>query len=150
MATSLVKVLIHLVWSTKERVPFIDAALQAELYPYMSAIIRHQGGIPLALGGMPDHVHILFRLKADTRLSDLLRDLKAGSSKWVHEKKDPMPEFKWQTGYAAFSVSPSNEAKVKAYILNQEAHHRKKSFQEELIELLDKHGVEYDPKYIFL
>jgi putative transposase len=149
VATSLVKVLIHLVFSTKERVPFINASLQAELYPYMAAIIRHKGGIPLALGGMPDHVHILFRLKADTRLSDLLRDLKAGSSKWVHEKQDPMPEFKWQMGYAAFSVSPSNEAKVKAYILNQEAHHRKKSFKEELIELLDKHGVEYDPEYIF-
>ena len=115
----------------------------------MSGIVRQKGSTLLALGGMPDHVHILFRLKADTRLSDLLRDLKAGSSKWIHEKKDPMPEFKWQQGYAAFSVSPSNEAKVKAYILNQEAHHRKKSFKEELVELLEKHGVEYDPEYIF-
>ncbi len=106
MAASLVKVLVHLVFSTKQRSPFIDAGLSAELYPYMAGIVRQKGATLLALGGMPDHVHALLRLKADLRLSDLVRALKAGSSKWVHERPERLPEFGWQTGYAAFSVSP--------------------------------------------
>ena len=107
MATSLVKVLVHLVFSTKKRAPLIDAALREDLYPYMSGIVRQTGGVLHALGGMPDHVHVLMRLKADIRLSDQVRALKAGSSKWLHERPHPIPEFAWQTGYAAFSVSQS-------------------------------------------
>ena len=93
MAASLVKVLVHVVFSTKHRSPFIDSALSAELYPYMAGIVRQKGSTLLALGGMPDHVHALLRLKADLRLSDLVRALKAGSSKWVHEKPERIPEF---------------------------------------------------------
>jgi putative transposase len=149
MATSLVKVLVHVVFSTKKRAPFIDTALRADLYPYMAGIVRHKGGTLHALGGMPDHVHALIRLKADIRLSDLVRALKAGSSKWLHEKPQPVPEFSWQKGYAAFSVSHSKEATVRSYILRQEAHHRKVRYEDELIGLLKKHGIEFDPEDIF-
>jgi len=146
---SLVKVLVHFVFSTRQRVPYIDAALTADLYPYMAGIVRHKRASLLALGGMPDHIHALIRLKADLSLSDTVRALKAVSSKWIHEKPNPIPDFAWQEGYAAFSVSPSREAAVRSYIANQEAHHRRASFEEELPELLRKHGIEFDPKYLF-
>jgi REP element-mobilizing transposase RayT len=146
---SLIKVLVHVVFSTRKRASFIDAALSADLYPYMAGIVRHQRATLLALGGMPDHVHALIRLKADLSLSDTVCALKAVSSKWVHEKPSPIPEFAWQEGYAAFSVSPSREAAVKSYILNQEAHHRRASFEEEILELLKRHGIDFDPAYLF-
>jgi putative transposase len=149
MASTLVKVLIHIVFSTKKRVPFIDPALTTDLYPYMAGIVRHKRATLLALGGMPDHVHALVRLKADLSLSDLVRALKAVSSKWVHEKPNPIPEFAWQEGYFACSVSPSKEAAVRSYILNQEAHHRRTDFKDELLELLRKHGIDFDPAYLF-
>src|SRR5512134_804262 len=97
---SLVKVLVHVVFSTRKRVAFIDPALSADLYPFMAGIVRRQGATLLALGGMPDHVHSLIRLKADLSLSDLVRAFKAVSSKWVHEKPNPIPDFAWQEGYA--------------------------------------------------
>jgi putative transposase len=87
--------------------------------------------------------------KADLRLSDLVRALKARSSKWVHEKPDRIPEFGWQAGYAAFSVSQSVEARVRSYILSQETHHRRASFEQELVRLLKKHRIEFDPAYLF-
>lgn len=146
---SLVKILLHIVFSTRKRAPLIDAALQAELYPYMAAIIRQRGATLIALGGMPDHIHILLRMKADHKLSDLVRAAKAISSKWVHERPESIPDFAWQEGYAAFSVSLSNEAKVRNYILNQEAHHHRANFKEELTELLNKHQIEYDPNRLF-
>jgi REP element-mobilizing transposase RayT len=146
---SLVKVLIHVVFSTKKRAPFIDPALRLDLYPFMAAVVRRKGATLLALGGMPDHVHALIRLKADLSLARLVGALKSVSSKWVHEKPDPIPKFAWQEGYAAFSVSPSREAAVRSYILNQEAHHRRTDFKEELLALLVKHGVEFDPAYVF-
>jgi putative transposase len=136
MATSLVKVLVRLVFSTKKRAPFIDAALREDLYPYMAGIVRQKGGALHALGGMPDHVHALIRLKA-------------GSSKWLHERPHPVPEFAWQTGYAAFSVSQSREAAVRSYILRQEAHHKKTRYEDELIGLLRKHSIEFDPDTLF-
>ncbi len=149
MATSLVKVLVHIVFSTKKRAPLIDATLRADLYPYMAGIVRHLGGTLHALGGMPDHVHALLRLKADLRLSDVVRALKAGSSKWLHERPAPIPKFAWQKGYAVFSVSQSKEAVVRSYILNQEAHHRQASYEQELIGLLKKHRIEFDLKDLF-
>jgi REP element-mobilizing transposase RayT len=149
MAATLVKVLVHIVFSTKKRVPFIDDPLRVDLYPYMAGIVRHKSSTLLALGGMPDHIHALVRLKADRSLSDLVRALKAVSSKWVHEKPNPIREFAWQTGYAAFSVSQSKEAAVKSYILNQESHHGRSAFEDELVGLLKKHKVDYDPAHLF-
>ena len=149
MATSLVKVLVHVVFSTKHRAPLIDSILRSDLYPYMAGIVRRKGGTLLALGGMPDHVHVLLRLKADTALADLIRALKAGSSKWVHERPEAIPSFAWQTGYAGFSVSHSMEQAVRSYILNQEEHHRRASFEEELVALLKRHEMDFKPNYLF-
>lgn len=149
MAGTFSRLLYHLVFSTKQRTPFIDMDLRDRLYPYMDGIVRHQGGWLLALGGMPDHVHLLVRLKTDVSIADTLRVLKASSSKWVHEQPDLPGQFAWQSGYAAFSVSESQEGVVRAYILNQEEHHRKRTFEEELIELLKRHNIEFDPAYLF-
>jgi putative transposase len=149
MATSLVKVLVHVVFSTWKRTPFIDEALQADLYPYMAAILRQRGATLIALGGMPDHVHVLLRLKSDQKLADIVRSVKAISSKWIHERPESIPAFAWQEGYAAFSVSVSQETVVKSYILNQEAHHRRARFEEELPELLKRHQIDFDPTKLF-
>jgi len=148
MATTFSRLLYHIVFSTKKRVPFIDPHLRGELYPYMVGIIRQQGGWLLALGGMPDHVHVLVRLKPDMAVSDLVRHVKSGSSKWVHERAEPVPDFAWQAGYAVFSVSESNEGAVRSYIQTQEKHHHRSTFEEELIVLLRKHGIEFDPAYL--
>ena len=148
MAGTFSRLLYHIVFSTKKRVPFIGPDLRSELYPYIGGIIRQQGGWLLALGGMPDHVHILARLKPVLAVSDLVREVKACSSKWIHERAKPVPDFGWQTGYAVFSVSESNEGVVRRYVQNQENHHRKATFEEELIALLTKHGIEFDPTYL--
>jgi REP element-mobilizing transposase RayT len=150
MSSTLVKIMLHIVFSTRQRAPFIDAALKADLYPYMATVAHQRGATVMALGGMPDHVHILLRVKASHKLCDLIQAIKAIPSKWVHhERPESIPEFGWQTGYAAFSVSQSNEAKVRNYILNQEAHHRRSTFENEFIGLLEKHQVEYDPDHLF-
>jgi REP element-mobilizing transposase RayT len=115
----------------------------------MATIAQQRGAILIALGGMPDHVHLLLRMKASHKLCDLVQAIKAIPSKWVHERPESIPEFGWQTGYAAFSVSPSNEAKVRNYIMNQEAHHRGATFEEELIQFLERHQVEYDRNRLF-
>jgi putative transposase len=149
MAGTFTRLLYHVVFSTKSRALFIDPRLRAELYPYMEGIIRHQKGWLLSLGGMPDHVHILLRLKPDVVIADLVRHVKGGSSKWIHDQKDLCSDFAWQSGYAAFSVSESKEGTVRSYIEKQEKHHRKKTFEEEFVSLLQKHGIEFDPAFVF-
>jgi putative transposase len=148
MAGTFSRLLYHTVFSTKGRTPFIDQDLRSKLYPYLEGTVRQKGGWLLALGGMPDHVHLLVRLKTDKSIAEAVRVIKASSSKWVHEQPDLPGQFAWQSGYVAFSVSESQEAVVRAYILNQEEHHRKRTFEEELIELLKKHNIEFDPAYL--
>jgi putative transposase len=148
MAGTFTRLLFHLVFSTKSRARFIEPRLRAELYPYMEGIIRRQGGWLLSLGGMPDHVHLLLRLKPDCAISELVRHVKGGSSKWVHEQAGLCPEFAWQSGYAAFSVSESKEGTVRSYIGKQEAHHRRTTFEDEIFSLLRKHGIEFDPVHV--
>lgn len=138
--------LYHIVFSTQERAPFIDPELRDHLYPYLAAIVRNESGSLLAIGGMPDHVHLLVRLKPTACLADLLRSIKANSSRWVHERSGPARRFGWQEGYGAFSVSQSSSAGVCKYIQNQEERHRKKSFEEEWMNLLTKHGIPFDPR----
>jgi putative transposase len=110
--------------------------------------VKKLKGIPLAIGGIEDHVHLLVGLKSSHRLDYFLRDLKADSSEWVH-KETGKKTFSWQKGYGAFSVSPSNIEGVKRYIFNQAEHHRRKSFQEEYVELLQASGIEYDERYLW-
>jgi REP element-mobilizing transposase RayT len=136
----------HLVFSTKERIPFIRADWRPRMHSYLGGVIRGLNGVAESVGGVDDHVHILASLRPVHRIADVLRDLKKESSRWVHENFDP--RFAWQEGYAAFSVSPSATGSVRKYIANQEIHHAKYSFVEELKDLLEKAGIEYDERYL--
>jgi REP element-mobilizing transposase RayT len=136
---------VHLVFSTKERRNSISKEMQTELRSYLAGICKNYEMVAVAIGGTENHVHILFHLSAKLALGKAVQLLKANSSKWVSEQGI---DFAWQEGYAAFSVS-SNLPEVTRYVRNQEAHHRKFSFEEEFRALLKKHHVDYDPKYIF-
>ncbi len=139
---------VHLVFSTKERVPVISGEWHDRLHAYLGGTVKGLDGVPLAIGGMADHVHLLVGLKSSHRLDYFLRDLKADSSEWVH-KEIGQRLFAWQKGYGAFSVSPSNIEGVRRYVLNQEKHHRRKTFQEEYLELLKASGIEFDERYLW-
>jgi len=148
MPSTYANLLYHIIFSTKHREPLVVDAWKEELYRYMGGIIRSKGGISLEIGGMPDHVHILAKLKPAISVADMLKLIKANSSKWINDEKVLGKGFAWQVGYAAFSVSESQVEAVRRYIRNQEEHHRKQSFQEELIALLQRHGVEYNLQYL--
>ena len=137
----------HLVFSTKNREPLILPAWRARLHEYLGGTVRGLGGIPEEAGGVAEHVHLLVGLKATHCLANFMRELKKCSSGWVHDELGVRP-FAWQEGYAAFTVSPPARESIRGYIRAQEEHHRAKSFREELIELLQKAGVEYDPSYL--
>jgi len=137
----------HIVFSTKNRVPIIDANWRGTLHEYLGGTIRGLGGVPEMIGGVADHVHILTGLKPTHCLSDFMRELKKATSGWVHDEMR-IRDFCWQEGYAAFSVSPTVRSSVSGYIANQENHHRVKTFREELIELLTLSGIEYDERYL--
>ena len=147
MSSTYLSLHYNLVIGTKSREPFIEPAWRAHLHDYLGGTIRGLGGVPEGVGGVVDHVHLLVGLKATHCLADLMRELKKASSVWVHEQVG-MPVFAWQEGYAALSVSATSREAVRHYIANQEEHHRVKSFREELIEMLNKAGVEYDPNYL--
>ncbi len=139
----------HIIFSTKHRRPQITPDLRARLYPYVAGIITNQKGHLLAIGGMPDHVHLLVSLPAHTSVSAALRLVKSNSSKWVHETFASRRDFAWQDGYAAFSVSASNRDAVRRYIAAQDGHHRRVSFQDELVDFLKRHEIAYDERYIW-
>jgi putative transposase len=136
--------LYHVVFSTKNRYPLIAASFRDDLHAYLGGIVREREGIPLMVGGMPDHVHILLKLKPKFAVSDVMRDVKAASSKWVNETKEGLRKFGWQDGFSAFTVSHSQVARVREYIENQEEHHRGIEFQSELLTLLQRNELEYD------
>jgi REP element-mobilizing transposase RayT len=137
----------HLVWSTKERRNLIEAAWKPRLHAWLGGAVRAQDGVALAVGGMSDHVHVLAGLKPTSCLADVMRVIKSESSEWIH-REFPRQPFAWQEGYFAVTVSPSQIDKVRKYVLNQEEHHRNKTFQEELLEFLQMAGIEYDERYL--
>ena len=139
----------HIIFSTKDRMPQVTPDLQQRLYDYMGGIVKNRRGALLAAGGTPDHVHLLIRLHPQTAVADLVRFVKANSSKWVHQTFAGQIHFAWQTGYTAFSVSSSNVERVRGYIARQEAHHRRTTLQEELISFLRRHGVEFNERYLW-
>jgi len=139
----------HLVFSTKHRQPFIDEAWQQRLFDYLGGILRQQGGALLAAGGMPDHVHLLAAISKSMAVADALRDIKANSSKWIHEEIANQSGFAWQAGYAAFTVSYSGLDGVRRYLAGQKEHHRVRTFQEEFLELLRRHEIEFDERYVW-
>ena len=137
----------HLIFSTKERRLLIADPWRGRLHAYLGGTVRTLDGVPQAVGGTADHVHMLVGLRATHCLADVLREIKRPSSQWVHETLG-VAEFAWQEGYGAFTVSASGIAAVKRYILRQEEHHRKKTFQEEYVAFLRRGGVEYDERYL--
>lgn len=139
---------ITLFFSTKNRVPHIATAWRERLHTYLGGIVRNLEGVAEAVGGINDHAHLLIGLRATHCLADVVRDIKASSSRWVGEEIG-VRDFAWQEGYGAFTVSASQRELVRAYVLRQEAHHRRRTFQEEYVELLELSGVEYDPEYLW-
>ncbi len=121
---------------------------RGRLHAYLGGIVPDLGGVPEKINGVEDHVHLLVGLRATHRVADVLKEIKAASSKWVHQELR-QSLFVWQEGYGAFTVSASQLEAVKNYIANQEEHHRRKSFQEEYLEFLEQYGVEYDEKYLW-
>jgi putative transposase len=137
----------HLVFSTKGRQPVIEDAWRTRLNGYLGGTVRGLGAFAQEIGGVRDHIHLLVGLKATHRLADFMRELKKASSAWIHDEIG-YRQFAWQEGYAAFTVSATARDAVIKYIANQSEHHRHKSFREELVELLARAGVEYDPQYL--
>jgi putative transposase len=149
MASTLTNLLVHVVFSTKGRETIITDKYRGKLHAYIGGIIRSVDAQPLSIGGMPDHIHLAMKIRSNQPLSDLVRKIKANSSKWINENQFCRRKFSWQNGYGGFSVSASQIHKVRNYIENQVEHHKSKTFKEELIEILDKHGVDYNPKYLW-
>ncbi len=143
------QILLHIVFSTKRREPFITPEIKERLYPYIGGIIRAEDGALYDIGGVEDHVHLYLRWKPNATVSDLMRTVKARSSRWVHETFPPLAEFGWQEGYSVFSVSKSQEEAVKRYIVGQQEHHQREDFKSELLRLLRAHEVEFDERYVF-
>jgi len=123
--------------------------MPTRLYEYTAGILRETGGKLITAGGMPDHVHLLVSLGKQKALADAVRDVKANSSRWIHETFENLRGFAWQTGYGAFAVSYSNIDDVKRYIANQKDHHRVRTFKEEFLAFLKRHDIEYDERYIW-
>jgi len=149
MPQSLSCVLVHLVFSTKNRVPAITPEVESELHAFLGGIARDCGCPALAVGGTEDHLHLLCSLSRTITLADLLEHLKTRSSKWLKTKGPAFAGFHWQNGCGVFSIGRSQEAAVKKYLGGQKAHHRRTSFQDELRALLQKYGVEYDERYVW-
>ncbi len=148
MSDSYTNLLYHVVFSTKDRRPLITPAYQSRLYDYIGGTIRGAGGICLELKGTEDHVHLLAKLRPDHAVSDVLRDLKANASGWMHDVFPSLKDFSWQRGYGAFTVSQSKVEEVRRYIVGQKEHHKKISFRDEFIQFLKANGIEYDERYV--
>ena len=149
MAHTFTSLLVHVIFSTKDRHPHLDASVRDRLFPYMGGILRETGATALAINGVADHVHGLVAVPAASSVSDLMRVVKTNSSKWVHEQWPRLRGFAWQTGYGAFSVSRSHADDVERYIARQEEHHRTMTFQEEYVAFLKRHGIAYDERYVW-
>lgn len=150
MPQSLSAVYIHLVFSTKDRRPFLrDKPTRDALHAYLGGISKQLDCAPIQIGGVEDHVHVLARFGRTITQAEWVKELKRVSNLWLKERGRDFADFEWQGGYAAFSVSQSNLEQVKQYIATQEEHHRKIGFQDELRALLRKHEVEWDEKYVW-
>lgn len=149
MPQSLSKVIVHIIFSTKDREPWLDADVRPRMHAYLATICRDLGGHAFRVGGVADHVHILATLPRTLSQADLVEAMKKTSSKWIKTLAPKYRGFYWQRGYGAFSVSPSQLDGVFEYVESQEEHHRTRSFQEEYREFLQKHGVEFDDRYVW-
>ena len=150
MPQSLAALYLHLVFSTKERRPFLqDKSLRDSLHQYLGGISNTLECPPIRIGGVEDHVHVLARFCRTLSLAEWVKELKRVSSAWVHQQVASLATFQWQAGYGVFSVSQSNLDQVAEYVANQEEHHRQFSFQDELRSLFHKHQIEFDERYVW-
>ena len=149
MANTYTQIYLHVVFAVEGRQSLIAREHNDELQKYITGIISGQQHKLIAINNMPDHLHLLTGMRPDVSLSDLVRDIKAGSSKFINKSRWVKGRFSWQEGFGAFSYSRSQLGAVIRYIQNQQKHHAKKSFREEYVELLEKFGVEYDDRYVF-
>ncbi len=149
MANTYSQIYLHVVFSVKGRQNLIHNNWKEELHKYICGIVNGKEQKVYAIGGIADHIHILVSIKPNIAISDLVRDIKANSSKWINEKGYLVSKFQWQEGFGVFSYAQSQLDNVIAYINNQEKHHQKKTFKDEYLELLQKYNIEYDEKYLF-
>jgi REP element-mobilizing transposase RayT len=149
MAHSYVSNYYHCVFSTKERRKLITPDLEERLWPFLGGIARNHNMKALAIGGVEDHVHLLLSLPSTLAIAKAIQVVKGESSKWVHDKFPEHRQFGWQEGYGAFTIGISQKDGTVAYIHKQKEHHRQKTFQEEFLSFLAKHGIEYDPRYVW-
>ena len=149
MAGKYLSLLVHFTWGTAGREPWTKRTCAKILYSYIGGIMKNKNAKLISAGGMFDHIHLYASMPSTISIADFVNAVKANSSRWIHESSSRMRGFAWQEGYGAFSVSKSEESKVVRYISNQEEHHRKRTFKEELTGLLEKHGIEYDKRYIW-
>jgi len=150
MPQSLSAVYLHLVFSTKDRRPFLnDPALRSEMHAYLAGASKQLDCAPILAGGVADHVHLLARHGRSITQADWVKELKRVSSIWIKTRDTTLHDFAWQSGYGVFSVSASNVDAVRDYVASQEAHHRKSTFQDEFRALLRKHGMEWDERYVW-
>jgi REP element-mobilizing transposase RayT len=140
---------IQIVFAVKRRQNLIQKKWKDELHKYICGIVNGKGQKVYAIGGVEDHIHLLVSIKPNIAISDLVRDIKANSSKWINENEFVSGKFQWQEGFGAFSYAQSQLDNVIAYINNQEQHHQKKTFKGEYLTLLQKFDIEYDEKYLF-
>ena len=150
MPQSLSRIIVHVIFSTKHRTPWLkDKEIRRELYRYVATILNTLESPAITINGTEDHVHILCSLSRNHALKKIIGDVKADSSKWMKTKARGLEHFYWQAGYGAFSVSESKLDDVKAYIVNQEEHHRQRSFRDEFRQICERHRVEIDEKYVW-
>ncbi|MHC4525283.1 MAG: IS200/IS605 family transposase [Planctomycetota bacterium] len=149
MPQSLSQIYVHIIFSTKERRPFVDTAIEPELFAYMGDSIKRCEGVPFLINGTTDHVHILSSLPRTMALSKYIEEIKRNSSRWIKTKGNDYQKFAWQNGYGAFSVSSSRKDSVLRYIAGQKDHHKKITFKEEFIAFLEKYGIEYNERYLW-
>ena len=150
MPQSLVQIYVHIVFSTKDRMPFLkDTVFRGRVHAYLAGICNKQDCPAIIVGGVADHVHLLCRLGKQIDISSLIREIKRDSSSWVKEEEPTLSVFFWQSGYGAFSVSPSHVDALKNYIRDQEEHHKTDSFQDEFRRLCAKYGVPVDERYVW-
>lgn len=149
MPNTYTQIHIHFVFAVKFREGVITSSRKDELYKYITGIVQNNNHKLICINGMPDHIHILIGMRPTQSISDLLQDIKGGSSKWINEKKLIKGKFEWLEGYGAFSYGKSQVKDVIEYIENQEQHHEKKTFKEEYLDFLKKFEIDYEEKYIF-
>jgi REP element-mobilizing transposase RayT len=149
MAQTLVCLRVHVVFSTKDRRPMITPEVEPELHAYLGGTIKNLDSRCLAAGGTSNHVHLLISLSKNMALSHLMEEIKRSSSKWVKTKGAALRNFGWQDGYGAFTIGQSQVGALQRYIAAQKDRHKKQTFEEELIALLNRYGVEYDERYLW-